>query len=257
MTILEEMIIYYNTSRKDDIFHEAIGHILNNLDKIEKCTIYDLAEICYVSTSTISRLCRKLNYSNFNGFKSELMNFLENYRYYNRYLPTNKIKKDESERDIFLKELNKDIEELQSLDKDYIDKLAEEIHNHKKIVIYNYGPFGPTLKFQMDLIFSGHEIIVPSDYSDKSKDIETFDTDTMAIFMFPAIKEAYYLIKLMKRVKDYNVKILLITSTLNDYFIEYADYHYCFEGAKAYIDRYRMEMFISLLSITYQSKYID
>lgn len=257
MTILEEMITYYNTSKKEDIFHEAIGDILNNLDKVKNSTIYDLAEICYVSTTTISRLCRKLNYNNFNIFKSELINFLENYAYYNRYIPANKVKKDENETEIFFKELNKGIEELKAFDKDYIDKLTEEIHKHKKIVIYNYGPFGSTLKFQTDLIFSGHEIIVPSDYTNKSKDIEAFDINTMAIFIIPAIKEANYLIKLMKKVKDCNSKIFLITSTLNGYFIDYADYHYCFEGVGGYIDKYRMEMFLSLVSIAYRSKYID
>jgi DNA-binding MurR/RpiR family transcriptional regulator len=256
MNVLEVMITYYNTSKKDDIFHEVIGHILKNLDKVENSTIYDLAEICYVSTTTISRLCRKLNYKSFSSFKSELVNVMENYDYFNRHLPFNKVKKNESAVDIFLEELYRGISELQQMDKKYIEEVADAIRKHKKIAIYSYGPFGPTLNFQTDLVFAGHEII-SSNGKDQIDNVESLDSDSMAIFMFPAIKEANYLVKVMKKVKECNSKILLITSTLNDFFVDYSDYSYCFDGSLTHLDRYRMEMFLSLVSITYRTKYID
>ena len=36
--------------------------ILENINKIPEYNITDVAEMCFVSTATISRLCRKLNY---------------------------------------------------------------------------------------------------------------------------------------------------------------------------------------------------
>lgn len=44
-------------------------------------TITDVAELCFVSTATISRLCRKLNYESFADFK---MDITMNLNYFNR-----------------------------------------------------------------------------------------------------------------------------------------------------------------------------
>jgi DNA-binding MurR/RpiR family transcriptional regulator len=234
------MINYYNTSKKEDIFHEVIGHILKNLDKVEDATIYDFAEICYVSTTTISRLCRKLNFKSFSNFKSELVGVMENYSYFNRCVPTNMVRKNESGIDVFLDQIQKGVEELRNLDRKYVEDVADAIHSQKKIIIYNYGPFGTTLNFLTDLVFSGHEPLVSNNVKEQTEDLDSLDSDTMAIFILPAIKEASYLIKIMKKAKERNAKILLLTSTLNDYYLDYADYKYCFDGTLTQLDRYRM-----------------
>ena len=59
MHALEGLQVYYNRSKEDDIYHNVVGIILKNIHKIRECTIYDLAEMCYVSPTTISRLSRK------------------------------------------------------------------------------------------------------------------------------------------------------------------------------------------------------
>lgn len=51
---------------------EVLSFITNNISKISKMTISELAKETYVSTTTIIRLCKKLGYSGFSELKYEL-----------------------------------------------------------------------------------------------------------------------------------------------------------------------------------------
>ena len=51
---------------------EVLTYITNNVGKVSKMTISDLAKETYVSTTTIIRLCKKLGYSGFSELKYEL-----------------------------------------------------------------------------------------------------------------------------------------------------------------------------------------
>ena len=74
------LINFINTSKVDDVYSNAAKMILENINKIPEYNITDVAEMCFVSTATISRLCRKLNYESFSDFK---MDVTMNLRYFN------------------------------------------------------------------------------------------------------------------------------------------------------------------------------
>ena len=71
------LINFINTAKVDDVYANAAKKILENINKIPELNI---AEMCFVSTATISRLCRKLNYESFSDFK---MDVTMNLRYFN------------------------------------------------------------------------------------------------------------------------------------------------------------------------------
>ncbi len=56
------LINFINTNSIDDVYANAAKIILKNIYLIPDSTITDIADYCFVSTATISRLCRKLNY---------------------------------------------------------------------------------------------------------------------------------------------------------------------------------------------------
>ena len=74
------LINFINTANVDDVYANAAKKILENINKIPELNITDVAEMCFVSTATISRLCRKLNYESFSDFK---MDVTMNLRYFN------------------------------------------------------------------------------------------------------------------------------------------------------------------------------
>lgn len=75
------LINFINTTEINDVYSNAAKIILENITKIPGYTITDVANLCYVSTATISRLCRKLNYESFADFK---MDVTMNLRYFNK-----------------------------------------------------------------------------------------------------------------------------------------------------------------------------
>lgn len=66
------LINFINTTNIHDVYWNAAKMILQNITKIPDSTITDVASFCYVSTATISRLCRKLNYESFAEFKMDV-----------------------------------------------------------------------------------------------------------------------------------------------------------------------------------------
>lgn len=75
------LINFINTTNIHDVYWSAAKMILQNITKIPESTITDVASFCYVSTATISRLCRKLNYESFAEFK---MDVSMNLNYFNQ-----------------------------------------------------------------------------------------------------------------------------------------------------------------------------
>ena len=66
------LVNFINTTSINDVYANAARKILQNIYVIPGSTITDVAELCFVSTATISRLCRKLNYESFADFKMDI-----------------------------------------------------------------------------------------------------------------------------------------------------------------------------------------
>ena len=66
------LINFINMTNVHDVYWGAAKKILQNIYQIPQSTITEVADMCYVSTATISRLCRKLNYESFADFKNDV-----------------------------------------------------------------------------------------------------------------------------------------------------------------------------------------
>lgn len=60
MTSLENILYYYNALEFGSTTHTVLRHCLTHLPELPDMTIYQLAEACYTSPSTISRLAKSL-----------------------------------------------------------------------------------------------------------------------------------------------------------------------------------------------------
>lgn len=84
MDSIEKLVEYYNKSNEQNVYHDVVEQILINLHKIKNATIYDMAEMCYSSPSTISRLVKKLEFKDYADFKSKIGYSLENCIYHEK-----------------------------------------------------------------------------------------------------------------------------------------------------------------------------
>lgn len=68
-----QLINYLNNAKERDVFYYAASTILEHIDEIPDLSIGQVAELCFASPATISRLIRKLNFESFNEFKHEVI----------------------------------------------------------------------------------------------------------------------------------------------------------------------------------------
>ena len=59
MTCVENMLAVYNATPADSMLSAIIRQILMNLKKVGRMTIYELADTCFTSPASISRLVKK------------------------------------------------------------------------------------------------------------------------------------------------------------------------------------------------------
>lgn len=68
-SVLSLLLRYVNNREKRDNNYHIAKAMLDHFDQISNMTIYDLSEVCFVSTAAISRFIRQLGFSTFTAFK--------------------------------------------------------------------------------------------------------------------------------------------------------------------------------------------
>ena len=259
MHSLEDLIIYYNHCKKDDLYRAVIGKILANLGRLEDATIYEWADICYVSTTTISRLSRKLGYDSFNEFKTELMKSVERYSMVNQYVPMSERKNfGGSAEATFIGLLKKIIGDFEAaIDYAKIEEFVDIIEQYKKICIFTHGICFMEHHFQENLIMGGHEVEVETVAVAQYEEIKNLDADTLILFTCPLVHEGNMVGRILKDIHKQGCKLFLITDSNYLFYIKYADYVYSFDGYLNRVDDIWFSLFYSVLSMVYRRKYID
>lgn len=72
-----QLINYINMAQEEDVYYYAAKTMLENLHEIPHYSITQVADMCFASTATISRLIRRLNFPNFNDFKQDVIYSLD------------------------------------------------------------------------------------------------------------------------------------------------------------------------------------
>ncbi len=234
--IIYNLLTFLNSSKEDDMYYSISLSMLQNLEVIPTCSINELADICYTSTATISRFCRKFGYSNFQEFKKEIEYALlqakneifldKNEAYFIRTNPSYAISK---VYDLVFESL---LLGKKSLRIDQIDHICHLIHDTEKVHFFGYQ-FNKVLASDMQLKFMklGKFIYAFADRGDDSQRIELLDEDSLAIFMSVSGKIGHQ--NLMEEIHERGAKILLITMNPETLLKEYVDELLVVEGLES------------------------
>ena len=159
------LINFINTSKVDDVYSNAAKMILENINKIPEYNIMDVAEMCFVSTATISRLCRKLNYESFSDFK---MDVKMNLRYFNHdsmrmqfdhQLPVFPVE-GKTTKDLFSDHFENIVQNLRStyemIEFEELEKLVDLIYQSNEICFAgNFFTQSVSMQLQIELSYLG------------------------------------------------------------------------------------------------------
>ena len=160
------LINFINTADINDVYADAARKILENIMLIPGRTITDVAEMCYVSTATISRLCRKLNYQSFADFK---MDVTMNLNYFNRdalrlqfdhQLPTQVKDESKTMKELFEDRFENIIANLratyQQVSFEQLEEIVDRMHKANEICFAgNFFTQSVAMQLEIELTYSG------------------------------------------------------------------------------------------------------
>jgi len=261
MTILERLIYYFNHSAETDIYHNVIREILLNLTEASQATIYDLADLCHVSTTTISRMCKFFEYESFHTFKMELSESIGNFHFYNRYLAV------ETEQapalglsDLLLRyidDVEASVRKLKETDFTKIERICDEINRVRKVFFYTIHIIPDNLiNFQVNLAQGGKQTRVFIDQSHQMGSVAEVDDQTLAVFLIPLVRRANFLTTSFQAVRKSPARTLLIINTQSALARE-ADIALTFSGHNSIADNYSFNLYLDMISQAYRRKYVD
>ena len=72
ISIMSRLLSIVNYGDGKEVNVDIAKTILQNYNKIPELTIFDLADLCYVSSSSITRFVRTLGYDSYKEFKSDI-----------------------------------------------------------------------------------------------------------------------------------------------------------------------------------------
>lgn len=192
-SVFNILINFINTSTLDDVYTNAARKILEHISLIPKCTITEVAEVCFVSTATISRLCRKLNYESYVEFK---MDVAMNLQYFNRdsirhqfdyQLPTAATGEIETSKEAFVGHFNNIIHNLKTtyntISFEDIHRIVDCIYNHDEICFAgNFFTQSISMQLQIELSYLGKKCTGMYDLKSQMEMIKKLTTDDLVVF---------------------------------------------------------------------------
>ncbi|MDR4318187.1 MurR/RpiR family transcriptional regulator [Niallia circulans] len=132
MEILEQLIYtllaYINNSLEKDINYSIANSFLENIHHIEGYSLEMAAEVCNVAPSTINRFCKRIGFRNFSNLRSSVAYQGGMYEEREKSLTT----------ETFELKLKENIEMMEGISKEQLDRIIKKIHESKRIVILGF-----------------------------------------------------------------------------------------------------------------------
>jgi Transcriptional regulators len=213
------LVNFLNTTNINDVYYKAAKTILANIYKIPQYNIIEVADMCYVSTATISRLCRKLNYESFADFKNDV---ILNLNYFNQdakrlifdhQLPDKKTLGDGKEilNNHFENILNNLRDTFNSVKYDDLMDIIDRIHSANRICFAgNFFTQSVSMQLQIELSYLGKDCIGMFSLEQQKEIIKTLDENDLIIVSSIAggfFKDFPDTIRLISRSSAYKIVI--------------------------------------------------
>ena len=214
-----QLINYLNTAKERDVFYYAASTILEHIDQIPNLSIGQVADLCFASPATISRLVRKLNFESFNEFKQEVIrsisdiNRIQTVRYGNepveRYpnISRGQIKQE------FKEAIIQNIEFTnQTISTEDIDEVIDYIDNANRVIFLGFNT-GQYMSSQLQATLAANNKTVISHASERLQLEELADIREDDLIILSSITGNYFKYKsaAMEMFKKSKAKKIIIT----------------------------------------------
>ena len=184
--VLHKLMLFINGAQAGSTNRNLAIELIKNIDQLQNLNIYEIADLCYVSTSTLSRFCRLLGYKNFNAFKEALeTSYGFEIDYDKHYLHA---KENLDEGLSYMKSIYiSSIEDMNAhMQKKLLVELATMIHDHERIYILgNIGYQFLAMYLQERLGLFKKILHIQPDVTLQGKEIDHLNQNDLAIIISP------------------------------------------------------------------------
>lgn len=244
------LIHMYNTYAPKDVYHDVAYRLIKNFDKLGKLNSDQIAELCSVSTSTLFRFFKMMDFPFTVSKLPEIMNQTkDNYLLEGNYLLENA--DDNLAPQVYLDKLISGFSNLKNLiDVNELNNLSKDILSCKKIIFVGY-PIQSVWRFQLDLIIKGIENSAFLSPLQQLEELENIEEGSIAFFNL-FIKPDYIPYKKeLLRAKNKNCKIVVLSNNNFNPFLNIADYSFTFNGNKTEQDISIMNVYINIIAMNF------
>lgn len=258
--ITSSLLAIINYSSEDDINYVLANYLLERIDVLDKISIYDVIDYCYVSRSTIHRFVKSIGFESFTHMKDNIRHmrihskaFIDfvNQSSFNDYIMNSMVD--------MLKDIN------DTIDQQNIGLLVDLIRASHNVVILNSDTSSSSAKeFQLEMTSLGRLIKLVTNISSNAGILSTLTKDDLLI---TCSASGNYAITTKDDVKDVKAYKFLITLNHAKQFEEYYDTiiflsdkfqscEYISNGMQNVYTRYGINYFFDLLFNNYVQKYL-
>ncbi len=258
MTGLERLLAYYNTSPPDSMQSAIVRNILTHVQEIGDLTIFDLAELCFTSAPSISRLVRKLGYKNYSYFQKDLLDSGRKYDIHNRFVSPENRPEDMEMTDFFfgtLEELYRRFKK--ELDYDQVHELNRMMHEAEKVAIYAYSIYFTEVFVQSDLFMSGKICDLHHQEKDIFEHIKVLTDRDLVMLIAPAGVEGLRVEVIIREIRKTGAKLCVITDSKRIAKNSGAEISFPLPGVKQAVDMFIMQMFLCVVEMEYRKLYLE
>lgn len=233
---------------------EIASYILNNKDAVTKLKIQELADILFISKSSIHRFVKKIGFNGFNDLKvsiaKENADLLENNSYINVNYP---FQAKDNPRQIAFKLLElyeKAIKDtFEYVDLDQIKAVSQLIDSADVIDVYTHAHNSNIAEnFQDKMLTIGRSVNCPSSFYNQRLTVLASDQKHVAIILSYSGK-ATFILPIVKKLNEKGVKVIQIGKAGSNYYSQYVTYHLSISDSEN--NRDRMSQFSSHIAMQY------
>lgn len=233
---------------------EIASYILNNKDAVTKLKIQELADILFISKSSIRRFVKKIGFNGFNDLKvsiaKENADLLENNSYINVNYP---FQAKDNPRQIAFKLLElyeKAIKDtFEYVDLDQIKAVSQLIDSADVIDVYTHAHNSNIAEnFQDKMLTIGKSVNCPSSFYNQRLTVLASDQKHIAIILSYSGK-ATFILPIVKKLYEKGVKVIQIGKAGSNYYSQYVTYHLSISDSEN--NRDRMSQFSSHIAMQY------
>ncbi|MCF0110694.1 MAG: MurR/RpiR family transcriptional regulator [Erysipelotrichaceae bacterium] len=203
--LVSTLLSIVNSNDDNDSNVILANYILSNIDRLEATSIYDLADECFVSRSSVQRFIKYIGFDSFSNLKAKLSEAMNHNHRYQRYCNTTDFVQQYHRQ---TEEMTKSIEKLANTE--HMEYFIDLLHNRKRVV-FNFAEASTVapIAFQEAMIGNGKIIRCITNSSRSTELLEQLDEFDMLVTLSTTGNYALATLNDINRCKAFKVLFTL------------------------------------------------